>query len=53
LQTYGIGWQWWAWFVGDAYGNGLVADALSNVPKAPFGTSVRSLLQAQSTLAPL
>jgi hypothetical protein len=51
LQTHGIGWQWWAWFVGDAYNNGLVGDALSTTPKSPYGAAVRMLLQSQSTLA--
>jgi hypothetical protein len=53
LQSHGIGWQWWAWMVGDAYGNGLVSDALSTTPKSPYGTPVRDLLKAQAVLPSL
>lgn len=53
LQQHRIGWQWWAMFVGDAYGNGLTDNALTSVPKAPFGQSVKELLTAQATLPAL
>jgi hypothetical protein len=53
LHAGGVGWQWWAWMVGDQYGNGLVADTLVATPKAPFGTAVRALLTSQSTLPSL
>jgi hypothetical protein len=51
LHGYGIGWQWWALFVGDAYGNGLLSDALdASSLKGPFGATVRALLKAQAVL---
>jgi hypothetical protein len=51
-HQYGIAWQWWAMFVGDAYGNGLVNDPLIAVPKGAFGVNVRNLLTEQSRPMP-
>lgn len=48
LHEYGIGWQWWAMFVGDAYGNGLASDPLSANVKPPFGNDVMMLLKMQA-----
>lgn len=49
LHEYGIAWQWWAMFVGDQYGNGLVSDPLDSYrPRPPFGPEVAGLLRAQS-----
>jgi hypothetical protein len=51
LHQHGIGWQWWALFVGDPYGNGLVSNALdASSLKGPFGPTVRDLLRSQSVL---
>lgn len=49
----GIGWQWWAWMVGDAYGNGVMSDTMGTNPKQPFGPVVRDILRAQAKLAAL
>jgi hypothetical protein len=53
LHAGGVGWQWWAWMVGDQYGNGLVSETMSTTPKAPFGSAVRALLTTQSVLSVL
>lgn len=49
LHSVGLGWQWWAWLVGDAYGNGMVSSNLSTTLKAPFGVAVRDTFRSQVT----
>lgn len=53
LHQHGVGWQWWAWFVGDPYGNGVMPSNTSTTPKLPFGPGVQTLLKVQSKLAQL
>lgn len=53
LHAAGMGWQWWAWMVGDAHGNGVVADTMSTSPKQPFGPDLKVIMLAQSKLANL
>lgn len=56
LHTHGVGWQWWAWFVGDSYSNGVMSDGVGNTgtsPKSPYGAGVRDMLRAQAKLAAL
>jgi hypothetical protein len=53
LHQKGIGWQWWAWMVGDSFGNGIVASTMDTSPKGPFGPGVRDLMRTQSALAQL
>lgn len=42
------GHQWWAWMVGDVYGNGVMAGNRDTTPKNPFGPAVKAMLQAQT-----
>lgn len=53
LHQYGIAWQWWAWFVGDVYGNGVMASNTDTTPKQPFGPDLKVIMQAQYKLAAL
>lgn len=53
LHQLNIGWQWWAWMVGDAYGNGVMPTNTSTTPKTPFGPDVKSLMSSQFKLADL
>jgi hypothetical protein len=53
LNFHGIAWQWWAWQVGDSYGNGVVPSVLSTSPKGPFGPDLREIMRAQARPVPL
>lgn len=53
LHQHGIGWQWWAWLVGDQFNNGMVNSILSTTLKAPFGADVQAMFRAQQKMASL